>query len=72
MITVPTTKLHVYFLFFIFVVAYSTYTVLSTTYGFIETDTFTIDTFIIRMIALAMIYIMFFMFVDIVRTKKDI
>ena len=64
-------KIGLYRFFFIFVVAYSTFTVFYTTYGFIQAGIFDMTTFIIRIIALSFIYIMFFMFVDTLRLFKQ-
>jgi hypothetical protein len=61
-------KIEIYRAFFLFVVAYSTFTVLYTSYNFILAGTFDIETFLIRIIALSFIYVMFFMFMSV--TKK--
>lgn len=63
-------RLSVYLFFFMFVVAYSTFTVFYTTYGFIEAGTYDISTFAIRIFALAMIYAMFAMFLDTLKRKR--
>lgn len=64
-------KAGIYLFFFLFVVGYSTFTVLYTTYGFITAGTFDMATFIIRLIALSFIYVMFAMFLDILRLFKQ-
>lgn len=64
-------KIEAYRFFFLFVVGYSTYTVMSTTYNFILAGTFDLSTFIIRLFALAMIYVMFFMYLDLVKSYKQ-
>jgi hypothetical protein len=63
-------KIEIYRAFFLFVVAYSTFTVLYTSWLFVVAGTFDIETFIIRIIALSFIFIMFFMFLDITNKKK--
>ena len=64
-------KAGIYLFFFLFVVGYSTFTVLYTTYGFITGGTFDMATFIIRLIALSFIYVMFAMFLDTLRLFKQ-
>ena len=64
-------KIELYRFFFLFVVAYSTFTVFYTTYGFITAGTFDMATFIIRLIALSFIYVMFAMFLDTLRLFKQ-
>jgi hypothetical protein len=63
-------KIEIYRAFFLFVVAYSTFTVLYTSWLFVVAGTFDIETFIIRIIALSFIYVMFFMFMNVTNKKK--
>jgi hypothetical protein len=63
-------KIEIYRAFFLFVVAYSTFTVLYTSWLFVVAGTFDIETFLIRIIALSFIWIMFFMFLDITNRTK--
>ena len=64
-------KIEIYRFFFLFVMGYSTFTVLYTSYGFILAGTFDITTLLIRLFALAMIYVMCWMFYDLIKLVKQ-
>lgn len=63
-------KIEIYRMFFLFVVAYSTFTLVYTTYNFLMVNTFDFTTLVIRAFALCLIIIMFIMYLDTTKNLK--